>query len=155
MTATKEGYKMAQSMKNKIRKLADQYNIDSIIQTAVEVRNELVDEQSWNIMTSQEKTDWFLDQCKKYNLTTEISYYNDQPHRITVNELPCYDKAYFTVFFPRKNSVRGEGDDAWHLEIGGSYTDHKKNGGIWQTHPGLKGKEQQIAEVIRLHNLGE
>lgn len=140
---------MAQSLKSKIRKLSDQYNIDSIVQTATEVRNEMEDELAWNVMTTQQKTDWFLDQCKRYNLTTKIC-----PERIFVNELPAYTKAYFTVFLPRKNSFRGEGDDAWHLEIGGSYVDGA-NGGIWTTSRGLKGKEQQIAEVMRLYNLGQ
>lgn len=139
---------MAQSMKSKIRKLACQYNIDSIIQTAVEVRNELVDEQSWNIMTDQEKTDWFLNQCKQYNLTVRFNDNKGQiPSRYCVNELPSGNKAYFTVFLAHNG-------EPWHLEIGGSYIDNN-NGGIWFTSPGLKGKEKQIAEVIRLHNLGE
>lgn len=145
---------MAQSMKSKIRKLAGQYNIDGIIQTAVEVRNELVDEQSWNNLTSQEKLDWFLNQCKKYNLTTK-----QFSNQISVNELPCVGqhngtKAYFCLFLPKELHEDGNRETEVHLEIGGAYIGNN-NGGIWQTAPGLKGKEKQIAEVIRLHSLGE
>jgi len=150
----KEGHKMAQSLKSKIRKLSDQFNIDSIVETAVEVRNELIDEQVWNNMTAQQKTDWFYDQCAKYNLTTR-----QRGNHIIVNELPEIGKhdgtrAYFTVFLPDEDAVRGTGHDAWHLEIGGAYISNN-NGGIWTTSHGLKGKEKQIAEVMRLHNLGE
>lgn len=140
---------MAQSMKSKIRKLAYQYNIDSIIQTAIDVRNDMLDEQAWNNMTDQEKTDWFLNQCKQHNLTVR---FNDNkgkiPSRYCVNELPSNtNKAYFTVFLAHDG-------EPWHLEIGGSLSSNN-NGGIWPTAVGLKGKERQIAEVIRLHNLGE
>jgi len=146
---------MAQSLKSKIRKLSDQFNIDSIVETAVEVRNELLDEQVWNNMTAQQKTDWFYDQCAKYNLTTR-----QRSNQIIVNELPEIGKhdgtrAYFTVFLPKELHEDGDREIDWKLEIGGAYIDPKKNGGIWYTARGLKGKEQQIAEVMRLHNLGE
>ncbi len=142
-------------MKSKIRKLASQFNIDSIIQTAVEVRNEIQDEQVWNNMTTQEKTDWFYNQCAKYNLTTKIIYQDDIPFRIVVEEFhgKHYESAYFTVFLPVEQ--RFELDmEPWHLEIGGAYVS-QKNGGIWATARGLKGKEKQISEVMRLHHLGE
>lgn len=145
---------MAQSLKSKIRKLSDQYNIDSIVQTATEVRDEIVDEQSWNNLTSQEKLNWFLIQCKKYNLTTK-----QLSNQISVNELPCVGqhggkKAYFCVFLPKDLHEDGNRETEVHLEIGGSYIGNN-NGGIWTTSRGLKGKERQIAEVMRLHNLGE
>lgn len=141
---------MAQSLKSKIRKLSDQYNIDSIVQTATEVRDEMKDELAWNVMNDNQKTDWFINQCKHYNLTTEIIEHKNKPFRIIVKEFhgKHYDKAYFTVFLARSC------DEPWHLEIGGAYTG-TNNGGIWSTNRGLKGKERQIAEVMRLHNLGE
>ena len=146
---------MAQSLKSKISKLSNQYNIDSIIQTATEVRNELIDIKAWDNLSVDEKTEWFLKQCKKYNLTPNFLVHNDIVSRICVEELPCGKNAYFTVFLPRDDQFRrDENDDGWHLEIGGSYIE-ENNGGIWYTHPGLKGKEKQIAEVMRLHNLGE
>lgn len=138
---------MAQSLKNKIRKLSDQYNIDSIIQTSKIVQKELKDEAVWDSMTDQEKTMWFLDICQKLKLTTEIVSENDKPCRIVIKEFSQHDNAYFTVFFPRNG-------DPWHLEIGGSFTTNK-NGGIWQTARGKKAKIDQIEQVIKLHWRGE
>ncbi len=146
---------MAQSLTNKVRKLAAIYNIDLIIQTAIDVRNALLDEQAWSNLTDDQKTNWFLDQCKKYNLTT-----SQHGHQIIVNELRAVgnhngSKAYFTVFLPREEIIGSDELSDWRLEIGGAYNDYKINGGFWTTAEGLKGKEQQIAEVMRLHALGQ
>lgn len=145
---------MAQSLTQKLSKLADQYNIDAIISTAQQLKQQREDVALWDAMSSEEKTVWFLDQCAKYNLTAEFIGHKDSEWRICVKELKEGNKAYFTVFLPHEDSYRGTDSDAWHLEIGGAYVG-TNNGGIWSTHPGLKGKEKQIAEVIRLHNLGE
>jgi hypothetical protein len=141
---------MAQSLKQKLIKLADQFNIDAIIQTAQEVKLEQTDTQAWQALTTDEKTDWFMQQCAKYNLSAKIV----DSYRIIVKELPCGDNAYFTVFLPRNETIGSDRLSQWKLEIGGSYF-KDVNGGIWSTAPGLKGKERQIAEVMRLHNLGE
>jgi hypothetical protein len=144
---------MAQSLKSKIRKLSDQFNINSIVESAIEVRNELIDEQAWNVLTEDQKLQWFYNQCKQYNLTT-----SQHGHQISVQELPCIgkhrgSKAYFCAFLPE--SLHEDGSrEGFHLEIGGAYIT-QNNGGIWSTNRGLKGKEKQIAEVMRLHNLGE
>lgn len=144
---------MAQSLKYKIRKLSDQFNIDSIVESAIEVRNELIDEQAWNVLTEDQKLQWFYNQCKQYNLTT-----SQHGHQISVTELPCVgkhsgSKAYFCAFLPESLHEDGR-REGFHLEIGGAYiTDN--NGGIWSTNRGLKGKEKQIAEVMRLHKLGQ
>lgn len=145
---------MAQSLTQKIKKLADQYNIDAIIKTAQQIKVDAEDEAQWLAMSTEQKTKWFLDQCARYNLTAEFIGHKDSPWRICVKELKEGDKAYFTVFLPHEDSYRGTESDAWHLEIGGAYVG-SNNGGIWTTHPGIKGKEKQIAEVIRLHNQGE
>lgn len=145
---------MAQSLTQKLSKLADQYNIDAIIKTAQQIKTDAEDKAQWLAMSTEEKTKWFLDQCAKYNLTAEFIGHKDSHWRICVKELKEGNKAYFTVFLPHEDSYRGTGSDAWHLEIGGCYVG-ENNGGIWTTHPGLKGKEKQIAEVIRLHNQGE
>lgn len=144
---------MAQSLKSKIRKLSDQFNINAIIDMANEVKSDLQDEQAWNSLFEQQKLKWFYDQCAKYGLTT-----TQNAHQIKVNELPEVGnhkgtRAYFTAFLPK--SVHSEGrHNEFTLEIGSAYTNHPI-GNIWETSPGLKGKEKQIAEVIRLHNLGK
>ena len=133
---------MAQSLKSKISKLSQAYSITAIIDTAKEVQQEIADRAVWDAMSVDQKTEWFLAQCKKYNLTPDID-----ENSIYINELSPGKKAYFVVFLPRN-------DQGWHLEIGGSYIDNI-NGGIWVTKPGLIGKERQIEQVIRLHNQGE
>lgn len=140
---------MAQSLKSKVKKLSEAYSITAIIDTARELQQELADEAIWLAMSTDQKTQWFLTQCKKYNLTAKV-----EEHRITVKELPCTNRAYFTVFLPHEDSFRGTESDAWHLEIGGSFAS-MKNGGIWPTNSGLIGKERQIEQVVRLHNQGE
>jgi len=142
------GPKMAQSLKSKVKKLSEAYSITAIIDTAREVQTEQADQTLWNAMSTDQKTAWFLDQCKKYNLTPDID-----ENSIYVKELSPGKKAYFVVFLPRQDSWRGIETDAWKLEIGGSYIDNV-NGGIWATSTGLKGKERQIAEVIKLNKAG-
>ena len=144
---------MTQTLKSKIRKLSEAYSITAIIETAQEVRTEQADRAVWDAMTTDQKTQWFYDQCRKYNLTTELIH-----NQIRVNELPELGKhkgtrAYFTVFLPREEGVGHKKISEWRLEIGGSYVT-KNNGGIWETAPGLKGKERQIAEVIKLNRAG-
>ena len=115
----------------------------------------LDDERNWNKMTAEQKTDWFINQCKKYNLTVKTRYNKENtPIRLYVEELPCTNKAYFTAFLPHKHFYRGQTDDAWTLEIGGSYVGNN-NGGIWKTDPGLLGKELQIKDVMDLHQIGQ
>jgi hypothetical protein len=140
---------MAQSLTQKINKLAEQFNIDAIIQTAQQVKLDREDTLTWNTLTTEEKTQWFMDQCAKYNLTTRSNQC-----QISINEFKGYKTAYFTVFLPHEDSFRGTEPKAWHLEIGGAFA-ADVNGGIWATHSGLKGKEKQIAEVMKLHNLGQ
>lgn len=147
---------MAQSLKYKVRKLAEQFNISAIISTAQEVQADMADEANWNALTADQKTQWFLTQCAKYGLTvTNHSLAKEQHNyinRITVNEFKVpnhYQYPYFTVFLPHHTAWRGVGDDAWHLEIGSAYAS-PEHGEIWNTHPGLRGKEKQIAEVMRL-----
>ena len=147
---------MAQSLKHKIRKLAEQFNISAIISTAQEVQVDITDEAAWNALPAEQKTAWFEAQCAKYNLTiTNHSLATDRNsyiNRITVNEFKhkySSQHPYFTVFLPHHTAWRGVGDDAWHLEIGSAYAS-AEHGEIWPTHPGLKGKEKQIAEVMRL-----
>jgi hypothetical protein len=149
-TLTERGPKMAQTLKSKLNKLSQAYSITAIIETAKEIQTEQADKMIWDAMSTEEKTQWFLNQCARYNLTPEFI----QDWRICVKELKEGTKAYFTVFLPHKDAFRGTESDAWHLEIGGAYIGDN-NGGIWTTHPGLKGKERQIAEVIRLHKLGQ
>jgi hypothetical protein len=144
---------MAQTLKSKINKLSQAYSITAIIDTAKEIQKEQADIQAWEVLTTEEKTQWFMDQCAKYNLTTKIVNHNDIPRRIYVDEFDDAHTAYFTVFLPHPG-WEIDGLENWHLEIGGAYVG-PNNGGIWVTHPGLKGKERQIAEVMRLHNLGE
>ncbi len=144
---------MAQSLKSKIRKLSEAYNISAIIQTAEEVMYEIHDQAVWDAMSTDQKTQWFYDQCKKYNLTTkQIS------NQIKVVELPEIGqhkgtRAYFTVFLPRQEGITNKRMSEWRLEIGGAYIT-PNNGGIWMTNPGLKGKERQIAEVMKLNKEG-
>ena len=145
---------MAQTLKSKIIKLAQAYSITAIIDTAKEVQIEKADTDAWAVLTTEEKTQWFMEQCAKYNLTT-----NQRSNQIIVNQLPEIgkhggSKAYFTVFLPRNESIGKDDLSDWKLEIGGSYI-RDENSGIWPTHPGLRGKEKQIAEVMRLHNLGQ
>jgi hypothetical protein len=133
---------MAQTLKSKVKKLSEAYSITAIIETAKEVQIEQADCAVWNAMSTEEKTKWFLAQCKKYNLTPDVT-----EQSIYIDELASAgERAYFIVFLPRN----GQG---WHMEIGGSY-DRKVNGGTWSTSPGLKGKERQIAEVMKLHKAG-
>lgn len=144
---------MAQTIKNRIRTLAAKYDIDAIIKMAEEVKEDMADEQAWNNLTEKQKVDWFYAQCKKYKLTTE-----QFSNQIAVKELPCVGnhrgtRAYFCAFLPK--SLHEEGHrEGFKLEIGSAYAS-QKYGHIWETHPGLKGKEKQIAEVIRLNKLGK
>lgn len=140
---------MAQSLKSKITKLAQAYNINAIIETAEQVKFDLADQAAWNKLTSDEKTQWFYSQCQLYNLTTKQIH-----NQIKVNELPAGKFAYFCVFLPSEDNFRGQSTEAWHLEIGGSYIGDR-NGGIWPTSPGLNGKEKQIQQVMQLHQRGE
>jgi hypothetical protein len=146
---------MAQSLTQKIEKLAAQFNIDAIIKTAQQVKVDAEDTRAWDAMSTDEKTAWFMAQCSSYGLTTR-----QRANQIIIEELRevgdhMGTKAYFTVFLPRNESIgRPEQLSDWKLEIGGSYI-RSENGGIWSTHPGLKGKEKQIAEVIRLNKLGQ
>jgi len=153
---------MAQSLTTKIEKLAAQFNIDAIIKTAQQVKADTEDTKVWEALTTEQKTAWFMAQCEQYGLTT-----TQQSNQIKVDQLPEIGKhketkAYFTVFLPRKlpfkivngRCYRSDELSDWKLEIGSSYK-RDKNGGIWSTHPGLKGKEKQIAEVMRLHKLGK
>ena len=144
---------MAQTLKNRIRVLSDKYNIDAIIKMAKEVKADVEDEQLWNAMSDQQKLDWFYAQCKKYKLTT-----SQRSNQISVKELPCLGdhhgtRAYFCVFLPESlDPNKGRLD--FHLEIGSAYAS-PKHGDIWMTASGLKGKERQIAEVIKLNKLGK
>lgn len=145
---------MAQSLKHKVRKLAEQFNISAIISTAKEVQADLADEANWDALTADQKTQWFLTQCAKYGLTvTNHSLdHNDYDNRLTVDQFKqpnSHQHPYFTVFLPADSAWRGTGDDAWHMEIGSAYAS-PKHGEIWGTAKGLKGKEKQIAEVMRL-----
>lgn len=145
---------MAQSLKSKVRKLAEQFNIEAIIKTAKEVQSDIKDEQDWNNMSNQEKLQWFYDQCKKYNLTTK-----QFSNQISINELPCVGthngtRAYFCVFLPKDMHPDGHRETHFHLEIGSAYAS-SEHGEIWNTHPGKIGKEKQISEVIRLNKLGK
>lgn len=144
---------MAQSLSTKIRKLSEQFNIDAIISTATEVKSQIQDEADWNRLSDTEKTAWFISQCDKYNLTVEFIQHKAENFRIVIKEFGNNrDNAYFTVFLPHKD--RYERLEPWHLEIGGAYIT-ERNGGIWTTARGLKGKEKQIAEVMRLHKEGQ
>ena len=132
---------MAQTLKSKISKIAQAYSLTAIIDTAKQLQIDQADRMLWDSMSSEQKTEWFLAQCKKYNLTPDID-----ENSIYINELKSNgQRAYFIVFLPRKNQE-------WHLEIGGSYS--KDNGGMWSTKSGLKGKELQIAEVMKLNKAG-
>ena len=145
---------MAQSLTHKIEKLAAQFNIDAIIKTAQQVKLDTEDTKAWDALTTDEKTAWFMEQCQQYGLTT-----HQRSNQIKVDQLPEIGqhggtRAYFTVFLPRSEKIGSDDLSPWKLEIGGSYI-RNENGGIWSTHPGLKGKEKQIAEVIRLNKLGQ
>jgi hypothetical protein len=137
---------MAQSLKHKVRKLAEQFNISAIISTAKEVQVDMADEAAWNALTNQQRLDWFEAQCKLHGLT--IKPFSNQ---LSINEfkLPkSYQHPYFCVFLPKDLHEDGPREDL-HLEIGSAYAS-PEHGDIWPTHPGLKGKEKQIAEVMRL-----
>lgn len=142
---------MAQTLTSKITKLAEIYSITAIIDTAKQVQIEQADIAVWDAMSTDEKIEWFYNQCKKYGLTTKQIH-----NRILVNELlhSSNRRAYFTVFLPSEKAFRGNDSNAWHLEIGGSYVG-EENGGIWDTARGLKGKELQIKQVMRLHKEGK
>ena len=145
---------MAQTLNYKIRKLSQQYNIQAVVETAMQIQKDLEDEMLWNSMTTAQKTAWFKEQCEKYNLTTR-----QIANQIKVNELPEIgdhggSRAYFTVFLPRNEVIGSDELSPWKLEIGGAYVE-ENNGGIWMTARGLKGKEKQIKEVIRLNRKGE
>lgn len=145
---------MAQSLKYKVRKLAEQFNITAIISTAKEVQADLADQAVWDAMTTEEKTQWFIDHCAKYNLTVtnHALNHNKYNNRLTVDQFGhrnAHQHPYFTVFLPANSAWRGVDSDAWHLEIGSAYAS-PAHGEIWITAPGLKGKERQIAEVMRL-----
>jgi len=144
---------MAQSLKSKVKKLSEAYSITAIIETAKEVQIEQADHALWDAMSTDQKTTWFYDQCKKYNLTTK-----QFDNQIKVVELPEIGKhqgtqSYFTVFLPREEGITNKRISEWRLEIGGAYI-APNNGGIWATSPGLKGKERQIAEVMKLNKAG-
>lgn len=139
---------MAQSLTSKISKLAQTYSITAIIDTAKQVQQEQADIALWDAMSTDEKTEWFYNQCSKYGFTTK-----QVGHQIKVIELPEIGKhggtrAYFTAFMPR------EQDTEWHMEIGSAYAS-SKHGIIWPTASGLKGKEEQIKQVVRLHKEGK
>jgi len=139
---------MAQTLTSKITKLAEIYSINAIIDTAKQVQIEQADIAIWDAMSTDERKDWFLAQCSKYNLTTE-----EIGHQIKVVELPEVGKhggtrPYFTAFMPR------EQDPEFHMEIGSAYAS-PKHGTIWPTARGLKGKELQIKQVMRLHQMQE
>ena len=145
---------MAQSLKSKIRKLTYQYNVEAIIDTAHEVRADIKDEEDWIVMSNEEQLQWFYDQCKHYGLTTK-----QRSNHISVVELPEVGnhggpKAYFTVFLPSSMHEDGDWEHGIHLEIGSAYA-NSKAGQIWPRHPGKRGKEKQIAEVMRLHMIGK
>jgi hypothetical protein len=144
---------MAQTLKNRIRGLSDKYNIDAIIKMAKEVKADVEDEQLWNAMSEQQKVDWFYAQCKKYGLTT-----SQRSNQISVKELPCVGdhngtRAYFCAFLSESVDPN-QGRVEFHLEIGSAYAS-RKHGDIWMTATGLKGKERQIAEVIKLNKIGK
>ena len=123
--------------------MSQAYSITAIIDTAKQVQQEIADKTIWDAMSLDQKTEWFLAQCKKHNLTPEIN-----KESIYIKELKSGgQKAYFIAFLPRENS-------GWHMEIGGSYY-REKNGGLWSTASGIIGKEMQIEQVMRLHNQGE
>lgn len=140
---------MAQSLKLKVRKLAEQFNINAIISTAQEVQLDMADEAAWNALSNQQRLDWFLGQCKLYNLT--ICQLHNQLSIVEFKHKNSYQHPYFCVFLPKELHEEGRRDN-FHLEIGSAYAS-PKHGDIWYTHPGLKGKEQQIAEVMRLRKL--
>ena len=143
---------MAQTLKNRIRGLSEKYNIDAIIKMAKEVKADVADEQLWNAMSEQQKLDWFYAQCEKYGLTTK-----QFSNQISVKELPVTgdhggSRAYFCVFLPKSLHEDGYREEL-HLEIGSAYSSIK-HGDIWMTASGLKGRERQIAEVIKLNKIG-
>lgn len=140
---------MAQSLKNKIRKLAEQFNIAAIISTAQEVQVDMADEAAWNTLTNQQRLDWFNVQCAKYGLTTK--QFSNQISIVEFKHEKSYQHPYFCVFLPEELHEDGRRED-FHLEIGSAYAS-PKHGEIWYTHPGLKGKERQIAEVMRLRKI--
>ena len=139
---------MAQSLKLKVRKLAEQYNIHAIISTAQEVQLDMADEAAWDALSNQERLDWFNSQCAKYGLTTKE--FSNQLSIVEFKRPNSYQHPYFCVFLPKE--LHEEGREKFKLEIGSAYAS-PKHGDIWATHPGLKGKEKQIAEVMRLRKL--
>ena len=139
---------MAQSLKLKVRKLAEQFNINAIISTAQEVQMDMADAAAWDALSNQERLDWFNGQCAKYGLTTK-----QFSNQLSIKEFKhplSYQHPYFCVFLPEE--LHEEGREHFKLEIGSAYAS-PAHGDIWSTHPGLKGKEQQIAEVMRLRKL--
>jgi len=129
---------MAQSLTSKINKLALTYSIAAIIDTAKQVQKEQADIAVWDAMSNEEKTEWFLDQCKKYNLTP-LHYENS----IYVKEFHAQHEPYFVAW------LETCGTGHWHLEIGNSLYN------IWPTASGIKGQEEQIKQVMRLRNAVE
>lgn len=127
---------MAQSLKHKIRILAEQFNIDAVISTAQEVKADTQDSAVWDAMSDSQKTQWFEQQCAKHNLT--IQYNKGSMY---VNEFHNQTELYFIAWLPKQSKTAS---DPWHLEIGNTLSN------IWPTNRGLKSKEMQIAEVMRL-----
>lgn len=129
---------MAQTLKSKITKLAQAYSINAIIDTAKQVQIEQTDIAIWDAMTDEEKTEWFLNQLTKYNLTP-VHHENS----IYVKEFKNINEPYFIAWL----STSGLG--YWHIEIGNSLYN------IWPTARGLKGIEEQIKQVMRLRKEGK
>lgn len=127
---------MAQSLKSKISKLAQAYSITAIIDTAKQVQIEQADIAVWDAMSNKEKTEWFLGQLTKYNLTPE---YNKTS--IHVKEFTSSKEPYFIAWMPVS--------DEWHLEIGNTLYN------IWPTARGIKGQEEQIKQIMRLRKEGK
>jgi len=129
---------MAQTLKSKVSKLAQAYSITAIIDTAKQVQIEQADIAIWDAMSTDEKTEWFLNQCKKYNLTPlhfETAIY--------IKEFVNSKEPYFIAW------LENCGTGYWHIEIGNSLSN------IWPTSPGIKGQEEQIKQVMRLRQMQE
>jgi len=129
---------MAQTLTSKITKLAEIYSITAIIDTAKQVQKEQADIAVWDAMSADEKTEWFLNQLKKYNLTpfhVETAIY--------VKEFINSKEPYFIAW------LENCGTGYWHIEIGNSLYN------IWPTARGIKGQEEQIKQVMRLRKEGK